>query len=193
MKLYCLLTTFRSDAASAHWRRSLVSDKHVPVCRFQSVSPGAGALVWFSCSQWKVNSAYYCDVLLLKQLLPDILSSCWLLLLSSPPRVRKALSYCDTRLRTSHQSVASQQTRPQFCRLQDMDGHSGRRLSETRDVKHHWWTVVINRMPYYISQGGVETPIRRGVQFCGSFVANLLQYLPKIIKIQRGSTKSLQR
>jgi len=31
---------------------SLVSDKHVPACRFQSVSPGAGALVWFSCSQW---------------------------------------------------------------------------------------------------------------------------------------------
>jgi len=30
---------------------SLVSDKHVPAFRFQSVSPGAGALVWFACSQ----------------------------------------------------------------------------------------------------------------------------------------------
>jgi len=30
---------------------SLVSDKHVPACRFQSVSPCAGALVWFSCSR----------------------------------------------------------------------------------------------------------------------------------------------
>jgi len=32
-------------------------------------------------------------------------------------------------------------------------------------------------MTYYISQGRVETPIRRGGQFCHSFVANLLQYL----------------
>ena len=40
------VTTFQSDAASGP---SLVSDKHVPACRFQSVSPGAGALVWFSC------------------------------------------------------------------------------------------------------------------------------------------------
>jgi len=33
-----------------------VSDKHVPACRFQSVSPGAGALVLFSCKKWvKVN------------------------------------------------------------------------------------------------------------------------------------------
>ena len=42
------VTTFQSDAASGP---SLVSDKHVPACRFQSVSPGAGALVWFSCSR----------------------------------------------------------------------------------------------------------------------------------------------
>jgi len=28
--------------------------KHVPACRFESLSPGADALVWFSCSQgWK--------------------------------------------------------------------------------------------------------------------------------------------
>ena len=31
-------------------------------------------------------------------------------------------------------------------------------------------------MTYYISQGRVETPNRRGGQFCCSFVANLLQY-----------------
>jgi len=54
MKFCWLLITFQSDDASAHWRPSLVSDKHVPACRFQSVSPGSGALVWFSCSQgWK--------------------------------------------------------------------------------------------------------------------------------------------
>ena len=51
MKLYWLLTTLQSDTASAHWRPSPVSDEHVHTCRFQSVSPGAGALVWFSCSQ----------------------------------------------------------------------------------------------------------------------------------------------
>ena len=51
-----------------------VSDKHDPACRFQSVSEGCalGRLMWFSCSQSKVNGACYCDVLLLKQLLPDI-------------------------------------------------------------------------------------------------------------------------
>ena len=32
-------------------------------------------------------------------------------------------------------------------------------------------------MAYYISQGKVETPIRRGKQFRCSFVANLLRYL----------------
>jgi len=42
-------------------------------CRFQSVSPGSGALVSFSCSKvWKWMVYYYCDVLLLKQLLTDI-------------------------------------------------------------------------------------------------------------------------
>jgi len=54
MKLCWLLTAFQSDATSAHWHPSLVSDKHVPACRFQSVSPGTGALLWFSWSQgWK--------------------------------------------------------------------------------------------------------------------------------------------
>jgi len=54
MKLCWLLTIFQFDAISAHGHTSLVSDKHVPVFRFQSVSPGADALVWFSCSQgWK--------------------------------------------------------------------------------------------------------------------------------------------
>jgi len=32
-------------------------------------------------------------------------------------------------------------------------------------------------MAYNISQGRIETPSRRGGQFCGSFVANFLQYL----------------
>ena len=44
VKLCWLLTTFQPDAASVRWRLSLVSDKHVPACRFQLMSPGAGAL-----------------------------------------------------------------------------------------------------------------------------------------------------
>jgi len=55
-----------------------------------------------------------------------------------------------------------------------MDSHSGMHSSETASVVIH---VVINRMAYYISQGRVETPSRRGGQFCCSSVANLLQYL----------------
>jgi len=51
VKLCWLLTTFQSDTASVHWRPSLVSDKHVPACWSQSVSPGSAALVSFSCSQ----------------------------------------------------------------------------------------------------------------------------------------------
>jgi len=55
---------------------------------------------------------------------------------------------------------------------------SGMHLSETTiAVIHHRSDVVINRMAHYISQGRVETPIRRGGQFYHSFVANLLQYL----------------
>jgi len=38
----------------------------------------------------KVNGAYYCDVLLLKQLLPDICQAAGDFLLSSTPRVRKS-------------------------------------------------------------------------------------------------------
>jgi len=54
MKLCWLLTIFQSDAILAHGHTSLVSDKHVPAFWFQTVSPGAGGLVWFSCSQgWK--------------------------------------------------------------------------------------------------------------------------------------------
>jgi len=99
MKLCWLLTTFQSDAASAHRRPSLVSDKHVPPCRFQSVSPGTGALVWFSCSQgWKwimqitvmsccSNSCCQTSVKLR------------VTFASSAPHV----CCCDTRLRTSQQ------------------------------------------------------------------------------------------
>ena len=95
------------------------------------------------------------------------LSSCWRLLLSSASRVRKSTELPWHKTLDFTPDVASQQTRPQICRLRDMDSHSGMHLSETAgDVKHRWWAVVINRMTYYISQGRVETPIRRGGQLC---------------------------
>jgi len=74
-----LLTIFQSDAVSARGHTSLVSDKHVPALWFQSVSPGAGALVWFSCSQ---GESSWCIGLLLRCLAAQTvaarhLSSCW--------------------------------------------------------------------------------------------------------------------
>ena len=104
MKLCWLLTTYQSHAASAHWRPSLVSDNHVPVCRFQSMFPGFGALVWFSCSQgWKwmvyitvmsccANSCCQTSVKLLASFCFPAHHAC-----------AKALRCCDTRLQTSHQ------------------------------------------------------------------------------------------
>jgi len=97
---------FQSDAA--HWRPPLVSDKRVPACRFQSVSPGAGALVWFSCSQgwkWMVhrtivmsccsNSCCQTSVKLL---------ATFAFQRTTCAHCARALSCCDTRLRTSHQT-----------------------------------------------------------------------------------------
>jgi len=49
----------QSVAISALVHISLVSDKHVPACRFQSVSPSTGALVWFHAargeSEWCIG------------------------------------------------------------------------------------------------------------------------------------------
>jgi len=108
MKLCWLLTIFQSDAISAHGHTSLVSDKHVPGCWFQSVSPGAGALVWFSCSQgwkWMVHRTI-------------TVMSCWsnsccqktsvklLVTFTFHHACTRALSCCDTRLHTSYQTCS---------------------------------------------------------------------------------------
>ena len=52
----------------------------------------------------KVNGAYYCDVLLLKQLLPDICQAAGDFCFQAHHACARALSCCDTRLRTSHQT-----------------------------------------------------------------------------------------
>jgi len=101
----------------------------------------------------------------------DLSSCCWLLLPSSPS-VRKSTELLRHKTPDFAPDVASQQTRPHFCTLQIIESHSGMHLLETaRDVKHRWWTVVINRLTYYISQGRVETPSGE----VGNYVAVLLQ------------------
>jgi len=154
MKLCWLLTTFQSHAASAHRRPSLVSDKHVLACRFQLVSPCSGALVWCGFHAARGESEW-CIGLLLWYLAAQTvaarhLSSSWRLLLSSAPRVHKSTELLWHKTPDFISDVASQQTRPQFCRLQITERHSRMRLSETaRDAKHRWWAVVINTRIYY--------------------------------------------
>ena len=52
----------------------------------------------------KVNAAYYCDVLLLQQLLPDICQAAGDFYFSERHACTRALSCYDTRLQTSHQT-----------------------------------------------------------------------------------------
>ena len=111
-----LLTVFQPDAISAHGHTLLVSDKHIPAFRFQLVSPGAGAVVWFSiylficicsCSsrverEWCIGLLLWC---LSSQKVAAIhLSSCWWLLLSSAPYVHKSTELLWHKTPTSHQT-----------------------------------------------------------------------------------------
>jgi len=141
VKLCWLLTTFQSDAASAHWRSSLVSDKHVSACRFQSVSPGA-AVHWcgFHVTGVKVNGAYYCDVLLLKQLLPNICQAAGDYCFPAHHACARALSWCDTRLGTSHQTWPP--NRPDLSSVYYRLLRVIQECVYWRDVKHCWWAVV---------------------------------------------------
>ena len=166
VKFCWLLTTFQSDAVSAHWRPSLVSDKHVPACRFQSVSPGSGALVWFSRTQgWKwmvhITVMSCCS----KRCCQTSVKSCWQLLLSRAPRVRKSTELLRHKTPYFTPDMASQQTRCQFCRLQIIENHSCvyQKQQRTSNIVDELW---LTERHYYNSQGRVETPIRRGGQLC---------------------------
>jgi len=85
----------------------IVSDKHVPACRFQSVSLGCGALMWFSCSErwkWMVHitvmpccSNSSCSINLSVKLQATF---CF----PAHHASARTLSCCDTRLLTSHQT-----------------------------------------------------------------------------------------
>jgi len=129
----------------------------------------------------KVNGAYDCDVLLLEQLLPDICQAAGDFCFPAHHAYARALSCCNTRLRTSHQTWPP--NRPglssvdyrlirviQECVCQKQQGMS--------NIVDELWLLTedfINRMTY-ISQGRVKAPIRRGGQLCCSSVANLLQF-----------------
>jgi len=121
----------------------------------------------------KVNGAHYCDVLLLKQLLPDICQAAGDVRFQRTTRAQEhwAVATQDSRLHT--------QTRSQFCRLQITESHQECVCQKQQGISNivDELCMVINRMTYYISQGMVETPIRRGGQLCCSSVANLLQHL----------------
>ena len=118
MKLCWLLTTFQSDAASARWRTCwflINMFLRVGLSRCLQALQCTGLV--FMQPGVKVNGAYYCDVLLQKQLLPDICQAARDLL-SSASRVRKSTELLRNKTPDFTQDVASPQTRPQFCRLQ---------------------------------------------------------------------------
>ena len=148
---------------SVAWSMKLLVADHISIrCCFSSSTSVIG--FWWTCScvslsvgvsrLWctgmvfvqpgmKVNGAYCCDVLLLKQFLPEICQA-------AGDFFFLAHNSTDTGLHTRH--LVFQQTRPQSSRVQDMDSHSGMRLSETaRDVKRRQWAVIIKRWTYYIS------------------------------------------
>jgi len=128
-------------------------------------------LHWCGFHAARGESEWGCDILLLKQFLPDICQAAGNFCFPAHHACRRALSCCDTILWTSYQMWHP--NRPD----QIIDCHERMHLSETaRDVDHHWWAVVINRT-YCIAQGRVEAPIRIGGQLCCSSTAHLLQCL----------------
>jgi len=110
------------------------------------------------------------------------LPSCWLLLLSSAARVHKSTELLPHETLDFTPDVAS--NRPDLSSvdyrlLRVIQECVYQKQQETSDIVDELWLLTewhfINRMTHYISQGRVETPIRRGEQLCWSFVANLLR------------------
>ena len=135
-------------------------------------------------------------------LLPDICQAAGDFCFPVHHACARALSCCDTTKTPDFTpDVASQQTRPQFCWLPIIYWQSfsnacvsNSKVRQTSLMSCGYLTVwhFINRMTSYISQGRVETLIRRGGQLRCSSIKNLLQYLcVKIINIQCGLTKLL--
>jgi len=88
----------------------------------------------FWCTGLVFIQPYYCDVLLLKQLLPEVCQAAGDFNFPVHHACARALSCCNTRLRTHNNNddkiyrvplcarcVASEQARPECCRLEDMN------------------------------------------------------------------------
>ena len=114
------------------------------------------------------------------------LSSCWPLLLSSAPRVHKSTKVLRHKTSDFTPDVASQQTGPQSC-IDYWQSFRNVFIRKAKIVDELWllteWHFIIIKT-YYISQGRVEIPIRRGGQLCCSMLQIYFSVcLPEIIKI----------
>ena len=129
-------------------------------------------------SEWCIGLLLWC---LAAQTVAAIhLSSCWWLLLSSAQEDRAAVTQ-DSGLHTRHAaSLPIEQTSI----LQTTGYEQSSRNAFIRNSKCHTSPI---------SCGKVETPIRRGGQFCCSFVIYFSIGMPKIIKIKCGLTQLLQK
>ena len=150
MKLCWLLTTYQLHATSAHWRPSLVADNMFMRFGFSWCLQALVHRCGFHAARGESETCILLWCLAAQTAAARHLSSCWRLLLSSAPHMHKSTELLWHKTPNFTPEVASQQTRPQFCRLQIIDSHSRMRLSKTaKNVKHRWWAVVINRITFY--------------------------------------------
>jgi len=132
LKLCWLLTTFQSDAASAHWRPSLVSDKHVPVCCFswclQALVHWCGFHASRGESEWCI--LLWCLAAQSVAAVQLYLSNYWkLFAFQRPARAQQHWAAATQNSGHSHQTCDPQQTRPQSCFWQS---HSGMRMGGSK-------------------------------------------------------------
>jgi len=170
----------------------------------------AGALAWFHAARGKSEWYILLWCLAAQTVAARHLSSCWRLLISSTPCICKStnlLRHCTSwhfwllhlintltylltyKIPDFTPDIASRQIRPQFCILQIIESHSGSvylKQQGALNIVDELWLLsewyFINRMTYYISQGRVETSIRRGGQFCCKFTS--VSVCKKIIKLE---------
>ena len=100
-KLCWLLTIFQSDAISAHWRPSLISDKLVPAYRFQLASPGFRILCGFHAARGKSEWCILLWCLAAQTVAAKLLVKLLVTYFPVHHACTRAPSCCDTRLWTS--------------------------------------------------------------------------------------------
>jgi len=142
----------------------------------------------------KVNGAYYCDVLLLKKLLPDICQAAGDFCFPAHHACTKAQSCCDTRLRSSHQMWPP--NRPD---LSSVDYRLLRVIQECLCQKQQGTSNIVDEL-WLLTEWNIFHKVgqKHPSGEVGNYVAVLLQIyfsicVPKIIKIQCSLTKLLQQ